>query len=51
MPRARRPGDMSESAGEEGEFVCPFCGRAMDGQEELTDHFAAKHDMAGFGDD
>lgn len=41
---------MSESAGEEGEFVCPFCGRAMDGQAELTEHFAEKHDMERFGD-
>ena len=41
---------MSESA-QESDFVCPFCGRAMDGQQELTDHFADKHDMAGFADD
>ena len=46
-----RPGDMSESVQEEDEeFVCPFCGRAMEGQKELTDHFAEKHDMDGFGD-
>ena len=35
---------------EEADFVCPFCGRAMDGQTVLTDHFEEKHDMAGFAD-
>ena len=38
---------MAEQA-EEAAFVCPFCGRAMEGQDELTDHFATDHDMAGF---
>lgn len=42
--------DMSESAEEEAEFTCPFCGRDMDGQDTLTDHFAEKHDMEGFAD-
>ena len=42
---------MSETVQEEDEeFVCPFCGRAMEGQQALTDHFAEKHDMDGFGD-
>ena len=33
---------------QEASFTCPFCGRAFDGQEELTAHFEESHDMAGF---
>ena len=36
---------------EEADFVCPFCGRAYDGQAELTGHFADTHGMDGFGAD
>ena len=38
---------MSDGA-QEASFTCPFCGRAFDGQEELTAHFEESHDMAGF---
>lgn len=41
---------MPGSSQEEAEFVCPFCGRAKENQEDLTDHFATKHDMEGFAD-
>jgi len=38
---------MSEGAQTE-EFTCPFCGRSMEGQETLTNHFVEKHEMDGF---
>ena len=40
---------MGESA-DEADFTCPFCGRAIEGQAQLTEHFAEKHDMDGFAD-
>lgn len=40
---------MSDEDGE-AEFVCPFCGRGMTGQDTLLDHFATKHDMSGFSE-
>ena len=35
------------STGEE-ELTCPFCGQLFTDQDVQTEHFASKHEMAGF---
>lgn len=39
---------MSEGA-HEADFTCPFCGRQIDTQQQLADHFEGSHGMDDFG--